>query len=151
MVTELNRVSEIQVIYRPEFKANLRPQVGSAIDAYEIFIEHWNKERIEYNEEFKVMLLNRENRVLGIATISVGGVSGTVVDPKIIFAIALKCNASALILAHNHPSGNLQPSESDKVTTRKLVEGGKLLDIAVCDHLIIANDGFNSFADNGLI
>lgn len=90
-------------------------------------------------------------RAISLLDITVNKISFLMVDPKVIFTIALKCNASALILAHNHQSGNLQPSEADRVTTRKLVEGGKLLDIAVCDHLIISNDGFNSFDDNGLI
>jgi len=151
MVKELNRISEIEVIYRPEFKATECPQVLSALDAYQIFIEHWNKERIEFNEEFKIMLLNRESRVLGIATISVGGVSATVVGPKIVFGIALKANASAIILGHNHPSGNLIASEADKGLTNKINLGGYLLDIQIHDHLIITNDGYLSFKEEGLL
>ena len=96
-------------------------------------------------------LMNRANRALGIAQVSHGGISGTVADPKVIFQHALKANASSVILLHNHPSGNTQPSEADIHLTKKLVEGGKLLDIAVLDHLIVTIDGYYSFADEGLI
>ena len=80
-----------------------------------------------------------------------GGVSGTMADPKIIFAVALKTNSSKLILSHNHPSGNLTPSEADKRLTQKLKEGGKLLDIEVCDHIIVSNHSYFSFADECLM
>lgn len=151
MVKEIKKVSEIEVIYRPAFKETERPQIKSSVEAYEIFIEHWNKERIEFNEEFKVMLLNRELRVLGIATISVGGMDATVVDAKIIFAIALKAKASSIILAHNHSSGNLNPSEADRQITDRLLQVGKLLDLPINDHLIITNDGYTSFEDIGMM
>ena len=98
-----------------------------------------------------MVLLNRNNRVLGVAPISSGGVSGTVVNPKIIFSIALKANASQIIVAHNHPSGNLKASNSDISITKRLKEGGRLLEIDVYDHLIITNYGYLSFADDGLM
>jgi len=97
------------------------------------------------------LLLNRGNRVLGIMNVSSGGVSGTIADPKIIFTAALKSNASALVLSHNHPSGTLKPSQPDISLTKKLVDGGKLLDITVLDHLIVTNEGYYSFADEGLL
>ena len=97
------------------------------------------------------MLLNRANKVLGIYPVSKGGVSGTLVDPKLIFSVALKCNASSIILAHNHPSGNLFPSENDKELTQKLKSAGNFLDIKVLDHLIITPEGYFSFADEGLL
>ncbi|MBT2561581.1 JAB domain-containing protein [Pedobacter sp. ISL-68] len=108
---------------------------------------HWQLGRIELLEEFKVILLNTSNRVLGIVDISVGEVQGTLADPKIIFSVALKTNSSKLILAHNHPSGNLNPSDADKRLTKKLIDGGKLLDIEVCDHLIIHENSYFSMAD----
>lgn len=86
------------------------------------------------------MLLNRMNKVLGIYLISVGGFAGTVCDPKVVFQAALKTNASSIILAHNHPSGNLKPSDADLQLTEKLKKGGKLLDIAVLDHLILTEE-----------
>jgi DNA repair protein RadC len=110
MVNNLTRVSEVTIAYRPKFKASTRPQVTTAEHAYQIFIHQWDKDTIELLEEFKIMLLNRHNKVLGVATISLGGLDKTVVDPKVVFAIALKAKASSIILAHNHPSGNLHSS-----------------------------------------
>lgn len=149
MVTNLTRVSEVTIAYRPKFKASLRPQVTKAEHAYQIFINQWDEDTIKLLEEFKVMLLNRHKKVLGVASISVGGIEQTVVDPKVVFAIALKAKASQIILAHNHPSVNA--SSNDTQITRKLKQAGQLLDIKVCDHLIITKDGFYSYADEGLI
>lgn len=101
------------------------------------------------HEEFWVILLNRANIVLREEKISAGGVSGTVADPKMIFKSALEHLASAIILVHNHPSGNLNPSEADLRMTERLSQGGKILDIQVLDHIIFANQGVYSFADNG--
>jgi DNA repair protein RadC len=103
------------------------------------------------NEEFWIILLNRSNKIIALKRISEGGVSGTVVDPKIIFKHAIENLATSVILGHNHPSGNMNPSESDKVLTRKLLEAGKFLGIGVIDHLIIGNNEYYSFADKGMI
>jgi DNA repair protein RadC len=103
------------------------------------------------HEEFWIMLLNRANRMIEIKNVSKGGVSGTVADAKLIFKAALSKLASSIILFHNHPSGNLKPSRADLQLTDKLVKGGKNLDIAVLDHLIIGNNSYFSFADEGLI
>ena len=97
------------------------------------------------------MLLNRANRVLGIIEISTGGISGTVADPKLVFTAALKSAASSIVLAHNHPSGNLSPSQADINLTRKLKSAGESLDIAVVDHIILTSESYFSFADEGLI
>lgn len=145
------KVAEVEVTYRPKFRAQERPKITTSEQAYSLFLSRWDKGKIELLEEFKILLLNRNNRVLGIANISQGGVSGTVVDPKIIFAIALKANASSIILCHNHPSGNLKPSDADIQLTRKMVEGGRLLDIVIWDHLIINGESYNSFADEGMM
>jgi DNA repair protein RadC len=103
------------------------------------------------NEEFWVILLNRANRMIRKKRVSEGGVSGTVVDPKIIFKLAVDELASGIIVVHNHPSGNSKPSESDINLTKKIKEAGKVLEIALLDHLIIAHDRYFSFADEGLI
>ncbi|MFD2160792.1 JAB domain-containing protein [Paradesertivirga mongoliensis] len=108
-------------------------------------------ETIEFIETFKVMLLNRANRVLGMMEITTGGISGTVADPKVIFAAALKSTASGIILSHNHPSGSLRPSQADINLTRKLKSAGELLDIAVLDHMILTSESYFSFADEGVI
>ena len=103
------------------------------------------------HEEFWILLLNRANRVIKPVQISRGGVAGTVADPKIIFKHALDQLASAIILAHNHPSGNLQPSQADIQLTKKLVEAGKWLDLPVLDHLILSDHAYYSFGDEGKI
>lgn len=148
---QLTLVSEIQVSYNPIIRASQRPQIGCSRDAQDLLRQIWDSNLIEYVEEFKLLLLNRANRVLGIVAISKGGVAGTVADPKIIFGVALKANASSIILAHNHPSGNLKPSEADKQLTKKLMEGGKLLDLVVSDHIILTGENYYSFADDGLM
>jgi len=144
-----NLISEIRVSYISE--NNEKFTVKSSKDSYKLFHSSWSKHTIELQEEFKVLLLNRSNKVLGIYPMSKGGVSGTIVDSKLVFSVALKCNASNIIIAHNHPSGNLIPSEADKRLTKKLKEASTFLDINLLDHLIISNDDFYSFADNGLV
>jgi len=100
-------------------------------------------------EEFWVLMLNRANKIIRKVRISEGGISGTVVDPKKVFKFALELHATSIILGHNHPSGLITPSEADIKITKKLVDAGKLLEIAVLDHLIIGQDQFYSFADEG--
>ena len=106
---------------------------------------------MEFKEEFYIILLNRANKVLGWYKVSEGGMSGTVVDPKLVFSIALKSMASAILLSHNHPSGNLKPSNEDINLTKRLKEAGALLEIPVLDHLILTSDGYYSFADEGMM
>ena len=149
LTSSLFSICEISVTYSTKVKASNRPKIAGSRDAYELVLPVWDD--IEYRESFCILLMNRANRVLGIAHVSMGGISGTVADPKVIFQHALKANASSLILLHNHPSNNTNPSEADFHLTRKLVEGGKLLDLAVLDHLIVTTDGYYSFADEGLI
>lgn len=103
------------------------------------------------HEEFWVIYLNRKNEILKKSNISKGGVSGTIADSKIIFKSAVEQLASAIILCHNHPSGNLTPSEEDKRLTKKLVEAGKLLDLPILDHIIVGEKDYFSFTDEGLI
>ncbi|QCR24634.1 hypothetical protein C1N53_21265 [Pontibacter sp. SGAir0037] len=97
------------------------------------------------------MLLNRANRVLGIYETSTGGVAGTVADPKLIFVTALKACSSSILLCHNHPSGNLTPSAADLQLTKKMKQGGELLDIVVLDHIILTSEGYYSMADKGVL
>ena len=103
------------------------------------------------HEEFWLLFLNRNNVLLGRHALSSGGVTGTVVDPKMIFRAALESKATSIILCHNHPSGNLKPSEEDLRLTRKITEAGRLMEIQVVDHLIVSQHGFFSFADEGLL
>lgn len=148
---EFRRVSEVAIIYRNHVKPADRPKISSSKDAYEIFRDSWDA-TMEYSESFRILLLNRANKALGITTVSTGSLSGTIVDVRIIMQYALKGNAHALILAHNHPSGNKNPSENDISITQKIKEAGKLLDIQVLDHIILTPDDiYYSFADEGLL
>ncbi len=144
-------VSEIELHYRTNVKPSERPKITCSQNAYDILHQHWSDEKLELREEFKILLLNRANRVLGIVNISTGGVTGTVADPKIIFSSTLKANACSIILAHNHPSGNLNPSEADIKLTTRMKQAGQLLDISVLDHIILTSDQYFSMADNGII
>ena len=147
----LNQIAEVELIYRSKVKASDRPKITHSKDAYVIFKNTWDENKIELQEQFKVMLLNRANKVLGIYEVSTGGITGTVADPKLIFAAALKACACGIILVHNHPSNNLKPSKPDEELTTKIKEGGKLLDIKLLDHLIISSEGYLSMADEGLV
>jgi len=149
--SELFNVAEVQISYNPNFKVSERPQISSSKDAYKILMQQWNPGKIRLLEEFKILLLNRRNRVLGIVNISNGGISGTIADPKLIFAAALKACASGIILAHNHPSGEVDPSTEDITLTRRLKDAGKLLDVQILDHLIICNYQYYSFGDEGIL
>ncbi|MFN0199880.1 MAG: DNA repair protein RadC [Bacteroidia bacterium] len=102
-------------------------------------------------EKFYVLFLDRKNAIKEEKMISIGGISSTVIDVRVVFQAAIKCLASGIIVSHNHPSGNLQPSEADKAITQKLVEGAKLFDIAVLDHVIVSSKAYYSFADNGML
>lgn len=145
------QVAEIQLTYKSSVKPSLRPKVSASKDAYRLLLENWDEAKLELNEQFKIVLLNRANKVLGIFEASSGGMSGTVADPKLIFGAAIKAAACGMILAHNHPSGNLQPSQADIDLTKKLKEGGKLLEIQILDHIILTSEGYFSFADEGLV
>lgn len=151
MENSLYQLAEIEISYRPKFKAMERPQIDSSDKAYRALVNNWNQDRIDLIEEFKIILLNRRNKVLGIVNISQGGMSQTMADPKIIFAVALKACASGIILSHNHPSGESAPSDADIKLTRKLSEVGVLLDIKVLDHIILCSDGYFSFLDKGML
>lgn len=139
-------ISEIKVSYEPKIKNRIK--IRSSNDAYKIFSKMWDKDTVQLLEEVKFLLLNRANEVLGIYNLSKGGVSGAFVDVKLIFSIALKGNASSIILAHNHPSENLKPSKNDIDLTKKIKEGAKLLDISLLDHLIITKNSYYSFSDD---
>jgi DNA repair protein RadC len=145
------KVSEVQLSYKTTVKASERPQINTSEVVYRVLKENLNYEIIEFIEEFKIILLNRNNSVIGLVPISVGGNAGTVADPKVIFVSALKCNAASIILAHNHPSGNLKPSHADIELTKKLKNAGKFLDLPVLEHIIVTKDAYFSFADEGLM
>lgn len=151
MEKQIFKVSEIEISYRPAFKLSEKPKVTSSNMAYGILDQSWDRNKMELLEEFKVILLNRQNKVLGVLNVGQGGFSEVIADPKVIFSAALKACASGIILSHNHPSSELRPSEADIRLTRKMVDGGKLLGIEVHDHIILSAYGYYSFADEGMM
>jgi DNA repair protein RadC len=120
-------------------------------DVFEYMRPLFNQDTINYREEMILILLFQDNTPIGYYRISQGGTSGTVCDPKILFSVALCTGACAFAIAHNHPSGNLKPSQPDVYLTNKLNEASKLLDLRMVDHVIIAENKYLSFADEGLI
>jgi DNA repair protein RadC len=149
--TNCFKLAEIEVIYSTKVKPSDRLKVVTSGDAAEAFRSAW-KQSLEHKESFYALYLNRNNKVLGIHKISEGGLSGTLIDIRCVYQVALKANACSVIVAHNHPSGNLVPSEADKSITQKIKEAGKFLDIPLLDHLIMMpNEGYTSFADQGYL
>ena len=146
----MNQIAEITINYSPSIKKEERKSIKSSDDAANYFREIWSV-KMEHIEEMYLMVLNRSNEVLGYLKISMGGLHSTICDPKVIFQAALKSNASGIIIAHNHPTGNLKPSEEDIRLTRRIKEGAGLLDIGLLDHVILSQEGYFSFADGGLL
>lgn len=126
-------------------------KIGSSIDLYNISIKNWDLDLIEAQEEVKLVLLNRGNYVIGIHDLSKGGICNSIIDIKLVMSISLKCLASSIALVHNHPSGNLSPSNADKKITNKVKEASEYFDIKLIDHIIITNKSYFSFADEGLL
>ncbi len=133
---------------RKDAAATKRDKITTSKDAFDVFQPLLGD---LHHEEFWILFLNRANMIIGKQQISFGGMAGTVADPKIIFKAALDSKASSIILCHNHPSGNVKPSEADIRLTKNLVEAGKVLEISVLDHLIVTQNSFYSFADEGMM
>ena len=147
---QLYNIAELKVIYKPNTKKLERHKVTGSHKAYEVLKVAFEEE-MHLHESFKILLLNNSNEVLGISTISNGGLTGTLVDIRIVLSRALLANATALILSHNHPSGGLNPSQADKNITEKIKTAAGHLDIKVLDHLIVTDETFFSFADEGIM
>jgi DNA repair protein RadC len=143
--------------YMPEIKLKFKPspypkcKISSALDAYTTLLEIYDDDTVDYIETAYVLFLNRNNNTIGWLKLSEGGTTATLMDPKVIFATALKCNASALILCHNHPSGKLSPSKEDIAITENVANIGSLLNINVFDHLIITRSGYLSMNEDGYL
>ena len=144
-----SNLAEIEIKYSTRVKPSEMDKIVTSNEAYEILKKIYPN--LEHREYFYMLCLNRNNKVLGYSLISMGGLSSTVVDVRIIFQTALKASACSIILSHNHPSGNLTPSEADKDINKKIKEAGRLLHIPVLDHLILTPETFLSFADEGLM
>lgn len=147
----ISTVAEIRISYHPKSDLTKTPRIRESRDLYQIFRNSWDPDLIQYVEQFKVLLLTRANHVLGLVNISTGGTTATVADPRVIFGTALKANATGIALCHNHPSGCLKPSSDDLRLTEKIVEGARLFDMRVIDHLIISPETYLSMVDEGLL
>ena len=149
-LTSYPLLHEVEIIYSgPKFPIPIL--IKSSRDTFEILKEVYDSRKIDYKEMFYVLLLNHANYCLAVSQIGSGTTSGVAVNIKEIFQLALKANASKIILSHNHPSGNLHPSEADKSITKKVKAGCEALDMALLDHLIITSSGYTSFADEGYL
>lgn len=142
------KIAEVQVSYNCHIRPKDRVKITSSRDVFDVLHDPWF-ETIEHHESFGILLLARDNSVLGINWISHGGISGTVVDVRMIFQLVLKCHAESIIAVHNHPSGNPYPSGADDTITSKIKEAGKLLDIKLLDHVILTSEKHYSYADEG--
>lgn len=146
---KFNIVNEIKLSYSR--KGNCERSISSSRDAVDIFRAHFDADQMDYRESFFALYLDQANKVLGIKKISECGISSTLVDVRIIMQAALLCNASGIIVSHNHPSGNLKPSSADIQMTAKIKDAAKILDIALLDHVVLTSDSHFSFADDGMI
>ena len=145
------RLAEIRAVYKSRTKARERKQIRHPKDVENYLRAVWNRGTLELTEDFLIVCLNGNHQAIGWVKVSSGGFNSAMVDPRIVFAVALQTAATAIILAHNHPSGNTEPSEEDKAMTRRLVEAGRLLHLMVIDHVILTKESAFSFAENGLL
>jgi len=159
--TNNNEQTHNQINYIPEIRLSLTfdkkvkqsemKVLTSSKDTADVLREIFNKDTFNWKEEFIILCLNRRNAVVGFYKVSSGGITGTVADPKIILTVALNCAAVSIILAHNHPSGGLKPSNSDIEITAKIKTAAAYLDMKVLEHIILNDESYFSFCDEGLI
>ena len=140
-------VGEVELSYKPKFKS--LHQVSCSEDVYKYLLPTYKEGTICYKEYFKVLFLNQAKQILGYTLISEGGITDTTVDVRVILQAALLTNSVAIILAHNHPSGNTKPSRQDMEITKQVKEAARLMRITVLDHLILTDTGYYSFSDEG--
>ena|SRR5665647_2896116 len=142
-------IAEVQISYSSNIKAKDRIKITGSHDAADAFRAIWPAyEHIEFSY---MLMMNRQNQILGYHQLSKGGMTGAVVDVRVIFQVALKACCTSIIIAHNHPSGNLQCSDADRKISRQIKEAGAIMDIPLLDHLILTSDSFYSLADEGLL
>ena len=144
-------LAEISLKYESTIALDECPIITSPEEAEKVLRDIWDEGTIQLREEFVVLLLNNAKRCLGWSRISSGGATATIVDPATIFQVALLSNATSIILAHNHPSGNTDVSKADKTLTKRIKESGKMLGISVEDHLIITANTYISFREREII
>ena len=142
------KIAEVEAVYNCRIKPSERVKISTSADVFNLLRDPWY-DTIEHHESFGVLLLARDNSVLGIHWVSHGGICGTVVDIRLVFQMAIKCLACSIVCCHNHPSGNKQPSSYDDEITKKIKEAGKILDIQLLDHIILTTETYYSYADEG--
>jgi DNA repair protein RadC len=153
-LSELKRspkLAELRVSYKSRTKFSTRKNVRNARDVVEYLRAVWDKHTLELSEQFLIVCLNGNHQAIGWVRISAGGFTQTLVDPRLVFAVALQTASSAIILAHNHPSSSLKPSPEDIQVTRRLREAGNILNVKVLDHIILTRDSYASFVELGLM
>ena len=147
MIPEL--IAEVQISYSSHVKAKDRTKICGSADAASAFRSIWpSYDHIEFSY---MLMMNRQNQILGYHQISKGGMTGAVIDVRVVFQVALKSSSTSILLAHNHPSGNLDTSDADRKITRQIKEAGLILDIPLLDHIIMTTDSYFSMADEGLL
>ncbi len=139
---------EVEIIYTgPQIKNSIKVQNSN--DSFKVLMDYYDPRKIDYKEMFYVILLNRSNYCIGISRIAVGSTTGVIVNIKEIFQLALRMNASGIILSHNHPSGSILPSDADHAITKKVKQAASFLEMNLLDHIIVTRDGYYSYADEG--
>jgi DNA repair protein RadC len=146
---DLFKVTEVELVYITDRRECERPVVTNPDSAHQLLRENWRQGTLELVESFYVMFLDNSKGVKGLAEISRGGSNATIVEPKMIFAYAIKVAANSILLAHNHPSGNPKPSSADVSLTKRLIEAGNMLGIPVNDHLILTPSSYTSMRNLG--
>ncbi|GAA5521516.1 JAB domain-containing protein [Aliifodinibius salicampi] len=144
-------LAEVKLKYKNDQPIKSFPEITSPEKAEQVLREIWDTDSIQLKEEFVVLLLNNAKRLLGWSKISSGGGTATIVDPASVFQVALLANATSIILAHNHPSGNLKVSKADKNLTHRIKNSGNMLGISVEDHIILTADGYISLLQKGIL
>ena len=142
---------EIKLSYKNKTKQSDFFQVSTPDDIHKLIRACFDADTLLWREEMILLCLNRANKVIGFFRVSVGGLASTLCDPKVVFTIALNCGAHSIILAHNHPSGNLQPSKADLDLSKRIKQAGSLLDIVLLDNLILTDTAYLSFSNEGLL
>lgn len=142
-------VAEIEINYKPLITD--QTVITSSSQAYELINSLWNKETINLQEQFAALFFNQSKKMIGWRVISTGNMTTCIVDIKLLVSLALHCMATHVVIVHNHPSGNLKPSQSDEDITKTIKDALKLIDVQLMDHLIITENGYYSFSDEGFL
>lgn len=146
------KACEVTLTYKTNVKPSERSKISNSKDAYELLITRfYPKDTIEHKEIVKTILLNKAHKVLGVINVSEGGIDSSIIDCRLVLQAAILANATSLILTHNHPSGNVNPSECDNRMTLELKKACDFMKISLLDHIIVTNESFFSYADEGKI